>query len=159
MKKSVLLTLLTSLFLVFTADEPAQAEIIPSRGAGQIGFQAVVLCGTLTVRQGPGDTYQEVKTLKYGDKFLVPQQTTGWAQCMFSDAVDAEPAGWVNSDYIVIDPSWYRTDTDTPVYAWNDTTAPKVALLDSNILLPILKNDGGWLVVSLRGAAGWIHIY
>ena len=35
--------------------------------------------------------------------------------------------------------------------------APKVALLDKDTLLPILKDDGEWLVVSLRGATGWIH--
>ena len=60
-------------------------------------------------------------------------------------------------DYIVIDPAWYRTDASTPVYAWNDTSAPKVALLDRDTLLPVLKDNGDWIVVSLRGATGWIR--
>ncbi len=49
------------------------------------------------------------------------------------------------------------TEKKTPVYAWNDTAAPKVALLDADTSLPILKEVGEWYVVSLRGAAGWIH--
>lgn len=43
------------------------------------------------------------------------------------------------------------------VYAWNDTAAPKVALLDKNTRLPILKEEGGWYLVSLRSAVGWIQ--
>ena len=51
---------------------------------------------------------------------------------------------------------WYKTAESTPVYAWNDTEAPKVALLDAGTVLPILRDDGDWIVVGLRGAAGWI---
>ena len=50
-------------------------------------------------------------------------------------------------------------------YAWSGLSAPKVALLekntelfDINTYLPILKNEGEWLLVSLRGATGWIHL-
>ena len=53
--------------------------------------------------------------------------------------------------------SWYVTVKNTAVYAWNDTSAPKVALLDKGTRLPILKEESDWFVVSLRGATGWIH--
>ena len=66
------------------------------------------------------------------------------------------PPGGGKTDFLAIDPAWYRTEEKTPVYAWNDTSAPRVALLDENTTLPILKTEGNWLVVSLRGAAGWI---
>ena len=65
--------------------------------------------------------------------------------------------GWINADYIFINPSWYVTVKNTAVYAWNDTSAPKVALLDKGTRLPILKEESDWFVVSLRGATGWIH--
>ena len=65
--------------------------------------------------------------------------------------------GWVNADYIAIDPARYRTEAETPVYAWNDTKAPKIGLLDKDTILPILKEEGDWLIVSLRGAVGWIR--
>ena len=57
----------------------------------------------------------------------------------------------------MINPAWYVTEKSTAVYAWNDVNAPKVALLDKDTVLPILKDDGDWLVVSLRGASGWIR--
>ena len=135
----------------------ARAEILPARGEGQIGLEAVVLCESLTVRKEPGASSGAVQTLTYGTRIIVQPETGGWARCFLSDGVDAGPAGWVNEDYLAIDPAWYRTEAATPVYAWNETTAPRVALLDKNVTLPILKDEGAWLIVSLRGAAGWIQ--
>ena len=84
------------------------------------------------------------------------RQADGWAHCFLGDSEDSD-SGWVNADYIAIDPDWYRTEGKTPVYAWNDTLAPKVALLDANTILPILSDEGAWLIVSLRGAVGWVQ--
>ena len=157
MKKTHWLAVLTALVLALGILGIAHAEIIPAYGEGQIGLQAVVLCEELTVRAEPSSSAQAVKKLHYGDKIIAQPQTGGWAACFLSDSVDEGRAGWVNEDYLAIDPAWLRTEAKTPVYAWNDTMAPKVALLDANTTLPILKDDGEWLVVSLRGAAGWIH--
>ena len=135
-----------------------QAEILPAHGLGQIGYRAEILCDSLTVRKEASADSEAVKTLHYGDFLLVDMnQSNGWVICYFGDDVDGGPEGWVNTEYIIIDPSWYRTDDTTPVYAWNDTSALKVALLDKGTTLPILKDEGDWLIVSLRGAAGWIH--
>ena len=134
-----------------------QALIIPPTGDGQIGLEAVVLCEKLTIRQEPRSNSKAVQTLPYGYVFAVQKQENGWADCFPSDACDAGRAGWVNADYIIIDPAWYKIDQSTPVYAWDDTAAPKVALLSKDTTLPILKDTGDWLIVSLRGATGWIH--
>ena len=79
--------------------------------------------------------------------------------CRAENAGDSEDSlsGWINSDYIIINPTWYVTEKRTSVYAWNDTAAPKVALLEKGNRLPILKEAGNWYLVSLRGAVGWIH--
>lgn len=157
MKKIAWLTVLAVLVLVLGSLVSAQATILPPHGEGQIGLEAVVLCESLTVRQSRDTNSRTVKTLKYGQKFIVMNQVDGWADVVVSDDVDAAPLGWVNADYIAVDPSWYRTDAKTPVYAWDDIDAPKVALLDKGVTLPVLKDDGRWLVVSLRGATGWIR--
>ena len=157
MKKNAWLTILTVMILVLGCVCAAGAEIIPPYGEGQIGLEAVVLCESLTVRAEPRTDAKAVKTLSYGRAFSVQKAAGGWADCVASGAVDAGQTGWVNADYIIIDPAWYRTETRTPVYAWNDESAPKVALLDEDTLLPILKEDGDWLIVSLRGATGWIR--
>ena len=164
MKKVFLLTVLFVTILLSGITGIAQAEIIPPSGEGQIGLQAAVLCESLTLRQEPNDTSKAVKTLKYRDLVIVAEQSDGWAYCVLGDSENS-PSGWVKSDFIIIDPAWYRTEAKTPVYAWNDTSAPKVALLDANTVvldpqtyLPILKDEGEWLIVSLRGAAGWIYV-
>ena len=163
MKKFTRLAVSAALVLVLCALGIAQAEILPPSGEGQIGLTAVVLCKALSVRESASTSSRRVTTLDYRDIVSVTDLENGWAHCVLGDSEDALD-GWVNADYLVIDPAWYVTDRVTPVYAWNSTAAPKVALLDANTYpwemdtyLPILKEEGDWLCVSLRGASGWIH--
>ena len=156
MKIRVWLTALTSLVLMLGGSVAANAEILPSHGFGQIGLTSVVLCDSLSLYQKPDTNSKLVEKLKYGDRVIVTDQSDGWARCVLGDSEDAE-SGWVKSDYIVIDPQWYRTEDSTTVYAWGDAKANKVGLLSKDTKLPILKNDDDWVVVSLRGASGWIR--
>ena len=156
MKKTSWLTILVALVLAVGGIGAANAEILPPHGYGQIGLQAVVLCEELTVHREASASSGTVEILNYGDLPIVMDQKDGWAYCALGDAEDS-PKGWVNSAYIAIDPSWYRTEGKTTVYAWNDTSAPRVALLSKGTTLPILKEEGNWLIVSLRGATGWIR--
>ncbi len=157
MKKLTVKTILAVLILALAGASIAQAEVIPPYGEGQIGLPAVVLCESLTVRKEPASNASAVQKLGAGRRIIVTKLENGWAECFLSDAVDAEAAGWVNADYIAVDPAWYRTEGKTYVYAWGDTAAPKVALLGADVTLPVLKTEGEWLVVGLRGASGWIH--
>ena len=165
MKKQFCFVVLTLLMMIFGSIVTAQAEIIPPYGPGQqIGYPAVVLCETLTLREKPSSSSKAIQTLSYGDRPIVvgadlpagPKEENGFVYCTLGDSEDS-PSGWIKSDFIIINPAWYRTEKETPVYAWNDTAALKVALLDKGTRLPILKEDDAWYVVSLRGAAGWIH--
>ena len=156
MKMHNWLTILAALILALGCFGAARAEILSPYGEGQIGLRAVILCEELSLREKPSASSKVVETLRYGDFLIVTQQSDGWARCVLGDAEDS-PWGWVNADYIAVDPAWYRTDASTPVYAWKDTSALKVALLDKDETLPILKEEGDWLIVSLRGAVGWIH--
>ena len=156
LKRYTWLTALTALILMIGCVVSAQAEIIPPHGEGQIGLQAVVLCEELTLRREPNTSSAGVRTLEYGDLPIVIEDSDGWAYVTLGDSEDS-PSGWVNADYLAIDPAWYRTEGKTPVYAWDDDWAPRVGLLDGNTTLPILKDEGDWLLVSLRGAVGWIQ--
>ena len=136
----------------------AVAEIRPATGMGQIGYEAVVLCEALTIRSGTSTTSSAAGRLQYGDVFACQQVLKdGWCDCFLSDAEGTGSAGWVLSDYVLIDPSYYLTEKSTPVYAWNEAAAKKVALLGAGEKLPILREDGDWLLVSLRGAVGWVR--
>ena len=164
MKKNARLTILTAIILALGCVGAACAEIIPPCGPGQqIGYPAVVLCEKLTLREKPSASSKAIQTLNYGDRPIVvgadrptgAEKENGFVYCTLGDSEDS-PCGWINADYIIINPSWYVTEMETAVYAWNDTAAPKVALLDKDTRLPILKEEGDWYIVSLRGAVGWI---
>ena len=165
MKKSIRRTVLAALTLAAICIGAACAQIIPPEEPGQqIGYPAVVLCEKLTLREQPDTSSKAVQTLVYGDMPIVvgadapagARKENGFVYCTLGDSEDS-PCGWINADYIVINPAWYVTEKETAVYAWNDTAALKVALLDKGTRLPVLKEDGDWYVVSLRGAVGWIH--
>ena len=165
MKNTAKLTIMIALVLTLGSIGIVHAEIIPPDAPGQqIGYQAVVLCEKLSLRETPSSSSKAIQTLNYGTLPIVidadlptgPKEGNGFVYCTLDDSEDS-PCGWINSDYIFINPAWYVTENKTAVYAWNDTSAPKVALLDKDTRLPILKEEGDWYLVSLRGAAGWIH--
>ena len=165
MKKYAWMTILTALILSLACLGSVLAEIIPPCEPGQqIGYPAVVLCETLTLRESSSSSSKALATLNYGDRPIVvgadlpagAKEENGFIYCVLGDSEDS-PAGWLNADYIIINPAWYVTEKATAVYAWNDSTAPKVALLDNGTRLPILREEGNWYIVSLRGAVGFVH--
>ena len=155
LKNGIKIAALALLILMLTVGS-CLAEIIPPNGPGQIGYQAVVLCNSLSVRETMSTKAKAVKSMRAGDTFIVTTVTNGWAD-VFAGEDEGSVIGWVLADYIAVDPAWYRCEGSTPVYAWGDTAAPKVALLDRGTKLPLLKDMGDWVVVSLRGASGWIQ--
>ena len=148
-KGSFVLTVFCVLFVCH-----AQARILPPKGAGQEGQEAVVLCERLTAHADRDEASPVVETLHYGDRIIVQDAWDGWAVCLLSET--EEKTGWVMSDYLAMDPAWYWTDQETPIYALNDYMGPKVALLEAGEMLPILREEGRWLAVSMRGGTGWI---
>lgn len=141
----------------------ASADIIPPEGVYQdfyawTGIETtpgVILCESLSVcdqRNG-----QKVSTLLgAGGQHTLPviEAWDGWAKVYYSDG---NYVGWVRSDYLLMDPAWYLTNDDTYVYAYADTMAPKIALLEEGKKLPIILDEAEWVLVSLRNATGWIR--
>ncbi len=165
MKKYSWVAILATLVLTIGCTGVVCAEIIPPYEPGQqIGYPAVVLCEELTLREKPASSSNAVQTLKYGDQPIVvgadlpagAKEENGFVYCTLGDCLDS-PCGWLKADYIFINPAWYVTEKSTPVYAWNEASAPRVALLGTGTQLPILKEESGWYLVSLRGAVGWIQ--
>ena len=160
--------LLLALMMIVLCTTAASATILPATGVdedyrawtGIDATPAVVLCESLSVLDARGDQGgRKVMTLNYtGKDILVIDSWDGWAQIHYSDGAEL---GWVRSDYLLMDPAWYLCDEDVQVYAYPDTMAPRVALLDEGTKLPIIteydEEYKGWVCVSLRGAAGWIR--
>lgn len=165
MKRFLLLFLAFLLLL-----SSALAAILPPSGVDEdfmawTGIEctpAVILCESLTILDQRGDQGGKAVDTRYysGETIPVIESWDGYAKIYYADGTKT---GWVRNDYLMMDPSWYVCDDDLQAYAYPDVMAPKVAYLEKDTRLPILTeyNDGvsigGWVCVSLRGAAGWIR--
>lgn len=159
MKKLLVLLLALTLFA-----SAASASILPAAGVDEdfatfTGIEctpAVILCQSISVydaRQEYGG--QKVETLRYSGKTIpVIDSWDGWAHIYYADGTKD---GWVRSEYLLFDPAWYHCDASTAVYAYADTSAPRVGLLTKGTEAPIIADMGDWLCVSLRAASGWIR--
>lgn len=159
MKK--LLVFLLALTLCVSA---ASAAILPAAGvdkdfAAFTGIDctpAVILCQSISVYDERGDQGgKKVETLRYsGGTVPVIESWDGWTHIYYSDGTKT---GWVRSEYLLFDPAWYHCDASTAVYAYADTSAPRVGLLTRGTETPIIADTGEWVCVSLRAASGWIR--
>ena len=147
----------------------ASATILPATGVDEdflawTGISctpAVVLCESLTVLDERGDQGgKPVEVKLYSGKTIpVIESWDGYAKIYYSDG---NKTGWVRNEYLMMNPAWYVCDEAVAVYAYPDTMAPRVALLEKGTELPILteyddrESMNGWVCVSLRAAAGWI---
>ena len=103
-KKYGCLTLLATLMLALGCAGVAHAEIIPPDPWGtQIGYPCVVLCETLTLREGPSASSKAIQTLHYGDHLSVqPADASAWktenngfVYCILGE-LEGSPCGWVD---------------------------------------------------------------
>lgn len=159
-----------SLLLLVCCAATASASILPAAGVdadfkaftGMDCTPAVVLCESLSILDNRGDQGgKKVGTLLYTGKTIpVIESWDGYAKISY---MDGSETGWVRNDYLLMDPAYYVCDESMQVYAYPDVMAPKIALLDKGTKLPIITeyddgvSIGGWVCVSLRGAAGWIR--
>ena len=132
----------------------AFGEITHPAGPGQLGYDAVVISKNISVRPTQNANAKAVRKLNYGDRLAVMSLGNGWCECYLSETEGL--SGYVLEDYILIDPAFITTEEPTPVYAWQAQNAKRVGLLGRGETFPIIRMEGDWLLISLRGAAGWI---
>ena len=142
------------LALTLLAGTAAYGEIRLPAGPGQLGYDAVVISKTVSVRPVQNANAKAVKKLNYGDHVAVMSLGNGWCEVYLSETEGV--SGYVLEDYILIDPSYLVTEEPTPVYAWQAQKAKRVGLLGRGETYPIIRMEGNWLLISLRGAAGWV---
>ena len=132
----------------------AGAEISHPVGAGQMGYDAVVISKNISLRPTTNANAKAVKRLSYGDHMAVMSLGDGWCEVYLSETEGL--SGYVLEDYILIDPAYITIEESTPVYAWQATNAKRVGLISRGETYPIIRMEGNWLLISLRGAAGWM---
>ena len=133
------------------------ARILPPQGVGQIGLSAIVISEKLPVHQAPDANSEVVNTLTYGNFVILLRQADGWAEYVRSDSEGEVPGGWIETNCLLIDPAWIFTNESTPLYERNDTAASEIVLLDEHTIMPIIEDEGDWLMVGLECVTGWIY--
>ena len=132
----------------------SSAEIIRPEGPGQLGYSAVVISKAISVRPTTDANARAVKRLNYGDRLAVMSLGNSWCEVYLSETEGL--SGYVLEDYILVDPAYVLIEESTPVYAWQATNAKRVGLISKGETYPIIRMEGNWLLISLRGAAGWM---
>ncbi len=132
-------------FYVTLRVKPTEGDDTTSLGTGY------VLCESLSLKQLPSASSDTLLTLSYGSTFQVHQEKEGW---YYID--DQGTKGWVNTKYVLLNPSYYTTGKETPAYAYGDQEAKRVGLIDPGVKLPVIAELADYYVVSLRGASAFI---
>lgn len=149
----VLVLMLFSTPAVALVVEPQEYNTAFAEKTGIYAYDAYVLCDSLTLRAKPDINSKSLRSLSHGQKLLVSMREGEWYHVYASEHVE----GWVKSEYVLVNPSLYVTEAETPAYAYGSQYAPRVALISKNETLPIIHSTEDYYVVSLRGASAWIE--
>lgn len=114
---------------------------------------ALVLCESLTLRALPDTSAQALASLPYGASLTC----TGVWHPGWLEVTAAGQTGWVRREFLLLDPQYITFSANTPVLAWPSPDAPWIGLMDAGACAPILGEWGGYTVVSLRGASGFVQ--
>lgn len=132
----------------------AAGEITYPAGPGQMGYDAVVISKNVSVRPSQNANAKAVTRLNYGQRFAAMPLGNGWCEVYLSETEGM--AGYALEDYLLVNPAFITLEESTPVYAWQARNAKRVGLLATGETYPIIRTEVSWMLISLRGAAGWI---
>ena len=132
----------------------AAGEITYPAGPGQMGYDAVVISKNVSVRPSQNANAKAVTRLNYGQRFAAMPLGNGWCEVYLAETEGM--AGYALEDYLLVNPAFITLEESTPVYAWQARNAKRVGLLATGETYPIIRTEGSWMLISLRGAAGWI---
>lgn len=152
--RNIIRLVFTGMLLMVLLTGVASGEIIRPIGMQQTGYDAVVLSKTVTVRTDQNTNAKAVTKLNYGDHVTVLSLGNGWCECYLAE--NEGVSGYAMEDYLLVNPAYITIDEAAAVYAWQSTSAKRVGFLARGETYPIIRMDGNWLLISLRGAAGWL---
>ena len=115
-----------------------------------------VLCQSLTMREIASASAKAVHTLVYGDTVDILAQDGVFTQVAAGDGAQ-RVRGWVRGEYLLVDPAMYVSAGETAVYAYPGEDAPRVGLLSGGETHPVIARLPGYVVISLRGASGFVR--
>lgn len=138
-----LLCVLISFTSIALSDEWNGVDALP---------QGYALCESLSLRKNANANAKIVSEIPYGDAFAILGDVSDtWLPVVYKGQ-----EGYVRSDYVLVDPIWYTTEEETPVYAIPSNESKRVGLLPAGNKYMIIAEYDNFYVISLRGASGFI---
>ncbi len=116
-----------------------------------------VLCESLSAREEPDGKSNTLCTLIYGTHCTVIEENDNWYQVVYRNEEGKRERGWVRKEYVLVNPGYFTPDAETPVYALPSRHSKRVGLIDEGTQYPIIGEYEGFLVISLRGASGFVE--
>ncbi len=118
--------------------------------------EGFVLCESLTMREEPMNSSKSVRRLRYGESCTVLEESGVWYRVACQQSDGTEIQGWVRGEYVLRNPRYYTASGSTAVYAMPVNGAKRVGLISGGKEYPIIGEYGGYWVISLRGACGFV---
>ena len=115
-----------------------------------------VLCEFLSLRENPDVTSKLIHTMTYGTYCTVKEESGSWYNVTYRNEEHMRYSGWVRKEYILVNPDYFVPDGETPVYAMPSGSSKRVGLISGETRYPIIGEINGFLVISLRGASGFV---
>lgn len=116
------------------------------------GETALVLCQSLTFRDRPDVSGSALAYLPYESVLTC---TGNWYPGWLEVIADGQ-TGWVREEFLLLDPQYITFAAETPVLAWPSSDAPWIGLLDAGSAVPVLGEWDEYMIISLRGASGFV---
>lgn len=138
---------------VFAANTQSPQEGNNGSLRTSLGF---VLCETLSLRSNPNTDSETLCTLPYGSQVEIISEQNEWNYVTCYNVNGEKYAGWVKGEYVLADPTYFQASVETPVYALPAAGSKRVGLLDIGATHPILGEIDNFMVISLRGACGFV---
>ena len=115
-----------------------------------------VLCESLSLREQPEGSSPLLDTLAYGTSCTILEESGSWYNVVYRSQEGIRYSGWVRKEYVLMNPTYFTPNEETPVYAMPSSGSKRVGLIDSGTSYPVIGLFDGFLVISLRGASGFV---
>ncbi len=115
-----------------------------------------VLCESLSLREQPEGSSPLLNTLTYGTSCTILEESGSWYNVVYRSQEGIRYSGWVRKEYVLMNPTYFTPNEETPVYAMPCSGSKRVGLIDSGTSYPVIGLFDDFLVISLRGASGFV---
>lgn len=120
------------------------------------GDEGVVICKSMSIRDGRSTGAKLLTTVLNGDKLRILSEEGDWFQVRYVDRLGKETIGWARAAYIVKNPINVTTIKAAQAYCYPSLSAKCVGELAKGTQLIVIGQYGDFYCVNLRQASAFV---